>query len=99
MALSSSALHYRRNKASRDKKKKYDTEFNKKPEQRKKRSVLSVLRRKKGLRGDKRDLSHKKDGTIRLAPRSANRGRYDSNGVNSNNKGPARKRRRTKYKA
>ena len=75
MALSRTALFYRNNKKSRDKKKKYDTKYHSTPARRKYRSALGIARRKRGLKGDKRDLSHTKDGSLVLENRSKNRAR------------------------
>lgn len=80
MALSKSALYYRNNKASRDKKKAYDTEYHKTPARRKYRSRLMSERRKRGLIGKPGDLSHKKDGSLVVENRKTNRGRNGSDG-------------------
>ena len=78
--LSKSARYYRRNKKARDKKKAYDTKYHSTPERRRYRSKLSVLRRKRKLVGNPKDLSHKKDGSIVLENRSVNRGRQGADG-------------------
>jgi len=78
--LSKSARYYRRNKKARDKKKSYDTTYHATPERRKYRSKLNVERRKRGLRGDPRDLSHGKDGSLTLESKSSNRRRQGANG-------------------
>ena len=80
MALSKSALFYRNNKASRDKKKAYDTEFGKSPERRAYRSRLSVERKKRGLTHDPRDLSHTRSGKLVLENRKRNRQRNGADG-------------------
>ena len=82
-SLSKSARYYRRNKSARDKKKAYDTTYHKTPERRKYRSDLNVERRRRGLRGDSRDLSHKKDGSLTLENRKSNRGRQGADGKSS----------------
>lgn len=60
---------------SKAKKKAYDTEFNKKPEQIAKRSELNKANREKGTygNGDKKDLSHTSKGLV-SKPQSKNRG-------------------------
>jgi hypothetical protein len=78
MALSKSALHYRRNKKSRDKKKAYDTEYHATPERKKYRASLNKARRARGLKGNGKDLSHTKDGKLVLESRKRNRGRQGS---------------------
>lgn len=74
--LSDSAKFYRRNKKSRDKKKKTDKKVNSRPEQKRKRAQLVKERRKRKIYGkfDGRDLAHKKDGTVRLQSAKKNRG-------------------------
>jgi len=79
-SLSKSARFYRRSKKAREHKKKYDTAYHKTPSRRKYRSELGIERRKRGLRGNGKDLSHKKDGSLVLESRSKNRGRQGSNG-------------------
>ena len=79
-SLSKSALFYRRNKKAREKKKKYDTTYHKTPARRKYRSKLNIERRKRELKGDPRDLSHKKNGDLVLESKKANRSRQGANG-------------------
>lgn len=79
MALSRTARFYRRNKASRDKKKAYDTEYHSTPERKKYRARLNRARRKRGLKGDSRDLSHTSDGKLVLESRKRNRARQGAN--------------------
>lgn len=74
--MGKTAEHYRKNEASRKKKAEYDKEFNKKPEQRKKRSELTKIRReakKKGRKIAGKDASHTSRGIVFKSP-SANRG-------------------------
>jgi len=71
--LSRTAKFYRDNKAARLKKAAYQKEFNKKPEQRKRRSELTMLNRKMGTKGDGKDVSHTSKGVV-LKPQSINRG-------------------------
>jgi len=79
MALSRTARFYRKNKESRDKKKTYDTEYHATSERKKYRARLNRIRRKRGLKGDNRDLSHTKDGRLVLESRKRNRARQGSN--------------------
>jgi hypothetical protein len=72
--LSDSAKYLRKNKKARDKKKKRDTEINKRPEQRAKRSELVKARREKGIYGKGgKDVSHTSSG-LKLKSIKANRG-------------------------
>lgn len=73
-----SAKAYKANPGSYAKKMAYDKKFNKKPEQRKKRSELSTARRKaksNGVALSGKDLSHTKGGGLVLENSSANRAR------------------------
>jgi len=79
-SLSKSALYYRRNKKARDHKKKYDTEYHKTPARRKYRSKLGSERVKRKLKGNPKDLSHTKSGSLVLESRRKNRGRQGANG-------------------
>ena len=78
--LCKSALHYRKNKASMEKKKAYDTKYHATKQRKNYRVMLNRERRKRNLKGDKRDLSHTKDGKLVLEDRSKNRGRQGANG-------------------
>lgn len=73
--MGKSAKYYNSNLKAKAVKKKYDTEFNKKPSQVKKRTELNKINRDKGTygNGDKLDVSHTKSGT-KLKPQSVNRG-------------------------
>lgn len=63
MALSKSAIYYRKNKQAREKKKSYDTQYNKKTVG--DRVARNKARRKLGLKvGDPRDASHTKNGVV-----------------------------------
>jgi len=79
-SLSKSALYYRKNKKARDKKKAYDTAYHSTPERRKYRTDLNRERRKRGLKGNPSDLSHKKNGKLVLESKSNNRGRQGADG-------------------
>ena len=73
--LSRSGSFYRKNKKARDKKKAYDTEFGKSPEQRKKRSELSTKRKRDKAAGKDiagKDYDH---GSDRYIDSSTNRGK------------------------
>jgi hypothetical protein len=72
----SSAKFYRSNAEARAKKKAYDTEFNRKPEQVAKRTELKRERVKRGMDGKGGpDLSHTKNGRLVKENVSANRAR------------------------
>lgn len=73
--LGKSALYYRKNKAARDAKAKYDTAYESTPERIKYRSRLSVERKKRHLVGSPLDLSHTKSGKLVLENRKRNRQR------------------------
>jgi hypothetical protein len=70
-----SAKYYNSNPKAKAAKKKYDTEFNKKPDQVKKRTELNKINRDNGTygNGDKMDMSHTREG-IKPKPQSENRG-------------------------
>ena len=78
--LSKTALFYRKNKKSRDAKKKYDTAYHATPERKKYRADLNRERRRRGLKGSDKDLSHTKDGKLVLEDKSKNRGRQGADG-------------------
>lgn len=87
--LSRTAKHYRDNPASKKKKDAYNKEFNKKSEQRKKRSELSKIRRKAAAAGKNitgKDYDHK---TKRFVSSSKNRGQSEKSRL----KGSKRKKR------
>lgn len=71
---SKSAKYYQENPEARKKKDAYNTEFNKKPAQRKKRSELVTERRRRGIDGKGgKDVGHTSNG-YRLQDPSKNRG-------------------------
>lgn len=75
MALSRTAKFYRKNKKSRDSKKKYDTALNARPEQKKKRAESQKARRKAKRNGKNvngLDFDH---GSKSFIPSSKNRGK------------------------
>jgi hypothetical protein len=78
-----SARYYRAHPEARRKKSSYDTKFGKQPAQRKKRSELSTARRRAKAAGvDVRgkDVSHGRDGSLRLEATKSNRGRQGAGG-------------------
>lgn len=84
------AKHYKRNSKSYAKKKAYDKEFNKKPEQMKKRAELKRIRRrakKEGKSIEGKDYDHR-DGKFKSI--SANRGAREKSRL----KGSKRKAKR-----
>ena len=85
-AKSRSAKFYASNPKSREKKRKYDAEFNKKPDQVKKRIALNKYNRKKGTygNGDGKDAVHKGNKIVGFKSASKNRGdKNDSRGDRS----------------
>jgi len=78
MKLGRTARFYRKNKASRDKKKAYDTKYHSTPNRKKYRAYLNKIRRQRKLKGNPNDLSHKKDGGVVLESRKRNRARNGS---------------------
>ena len=78
---SKSAKYFAKNKAAREKKKQYDTEYHSSPERKKYRAKLNKETRKKRTPG--KDVSHKKDGTLTRESRSKNRARNGKNGKSS----------------
>ncbi|NBS71061.1 hypothetical protein EBT31_19465 [bacterium] len=70
------AKYYDENPEAKAKKDAYNKEYNKKPEQRAKRSELVQERRDRGVYGKGgKDMSHTKDGKIVAEDPSTNRGR------------------------
>ena len=74
MSLGRSALYYRSNPKARAKKAAYDSMFQKKKKQVKKRVECNAFNRKFGKKGDMMDCSHK-NGTIVSEHRKKNRAR------------------------
>ena len=75
--LSRSGKYYRDNPDKAKNKDAYNKKLNATPSQRKKRSELSVARKKlkkKGKKLEGKDLSHRADGSIRLRSVKKNRG-------------------------
>ena len=80
MGLSKSSKYYASHPEARRKKNEYNSVYESSPQQRKYRSKLSVLRKKRKLKGNPKDLSHQKNGSIVLESRSINRGRQGADG-------------------
>ncbi len=82
---SRSAVFYQNNPEARDKKKSYDTKFNRSKKQRKKRVVLVRENRKRGTYGnhDHKDLAHfkNKDGKLNVKQQSQSVNRGDKKNV------------------
>jgi len=74
---SKSTSYYRSNSDALKIKRKYQSEYNKKPAQKKKRASLNADNRKRGTygNGDKLDVSHKQGGGTKLEGQSKNRAR------------------------
>lgn len=68
--------YYKKNPEARAKRLEYQAEYNKKPEQLKKRIELNRVNRERGQYGDGdgKDMSHKKNGRIVEESASKNRG-------------------------
>ena len=76
--MASKSTEYYKSHASALKiKREYQSEYNKKPSQKKKRTELNAENRKRGTygNGDKLDVSHKQGGGTKLEGQSKNRGR------------------------
>ena len=78
--LGKTALFYRKNKNSRDKKKAYDSTYHATPERKKYRARLNRERRRRKLKGNDKDLSHTSDNRLVLEDKSKNRARQGSDG-------------------
>jgi hypothetical protein len=72
---SKSAKYYQSNPEARDKKQRYDAEFNKHPKQQKHRSILQAINRKKGTHGnlDGIDEAHVTKNKTKAQKQSQNR--------------------------
>lgn len=76
---SKSAKYYAENPQAREKKKEYDSSFQKKPAQVNKRVEANAYNAKHGRKGDGLDASHKNGKVTRLEKASANRARNGNN--------------------
>lgn len=76
MAKSASAKYYASHPEARKKKNSYQKEYNKKPSEVKKRTLLNKENRRRGTygNGDNKDVSHMSNGSTRLEHQSKNRG-------------------------
>jgi hypothetical protein len=74
--MKATAKYYAANPEARKKRLEYQAEFNKKPEQLKKRIELNKINRDRGQYGDGdgKDMSHKKNGRVVEESASKNRG-------------------------
>ena len=74
---SRTAKFYAKNKKSRDKKKAYDTKYHSSTERRKYRASLNKANKKSKLsrKGDKKDMSHTRGGSLILEAQKRNRAR------------------------
>jgi hypothetical protein len=93
-SLSASAKYYRKNPRARAVKKKKDTEVNRRPEQRAKRSELGTARRKRGIAGKGGgDLSHEGGKLVRRSVK-ANRGNSSNTAGDKRARGKGAKRKK-----
>lgn len=72
-----STEYYNNNPEAKAKKQRYQAKYNKKPSERKRRSMLIKENRKRGTygNGDGKDVSHTKDGGTVLEAQTSNRAR------------------------
>ena len=81
MGESRSSKYFAKNDEARRKKNEYNKEYHSTPERKRYRAALNKLNRKKGKKGDGKDMSHKADGSIRMEGESANRARNGKGGT------------------
>jgi hypothetical protein len=72
---SKSTRYYRKNPKAKAKKAAYRKKYNAKPSEKKRRAKLMILNKRMGKKGDGKDVSHKKDGSVFLEKASKNRAR------------------------
>lgn len=89
---SKSAVYYQNNKSARDKKKKYDSELNKRPEQARKRSELITRNREADKRGVDRTNKDWDHGSRRYVSSSTNRGKTSGTVGDRNARGKKKKK-------
>ena len=77
--MKSTAKYYASNPEAKEKKKKYDTKYESTEERKKYRAKLNAANKKAGKKGDGKDMSHGKDGTLKLQSQSKNRS-YNGSG-------------------
>jgi hypothetical protein len=82
MAKSRTQQYYDKNPDAKKRKAAYDALYNKDPKQRKYRSELNKANRESGTygNGDKKDMSHTKNGKLVKEHQSKNRGRNGADG-------------------
>ena len=67
--------YYKKNPKARKKKKDYDSEYHKTKKRKRYRAILNKENRKRGKKGDGKDVSNKKGGGFVLESQSKNRAR------------------------
>ena len=67
--------YYKKNPKARKNKKDYDSEYHKTKKRKRYRAILNKENRKRGKKGDGKDVSHKKGGGFVLESQSKNRAR------------------------
>jgi hypothetical protein len=72
---SKSTRYYRANPKAKAKKAAYRKKYNKRPAEKRRRAKLMILNKRMGKKGDGKDVSHKKDGSVFLEKASKNRAR------------------------
>jgi len=72
---SKSAVYYQKNPAAKKVKESYNKKYGASTFRKTYRALLAKLNRKKGKKGDGKDVSHTKDGGTVLEPQGANRAR------------------------
>lgn len=81
MGQSKTSKYYANNPEAAEKRREYQRKYNKKPSKLKHRMECNKARRELGLKkGDQRDASHNKDGTITAENRKTNRARNGADG-------------------
>jgi uncharacterized phage-associated protein len=94
MGLSRSAKYYRDNPEARAKKNEYQSKYNKKKGESKRRSELNRLNRLFGTygNGDKKDVSHRSGKKPRLEAQSKNRGSKNNTSGDKRARGAKKKK-------
>jgi len=97
--LSRTAKFYKDNPKARKKRLRKQAEINKRPEERNRRSELTMINRKlkNSKKGDGMDASHNSNGKVTLKPQSVNRGSKSDTAGDRRARGKGRKVR-CKYK-
>lgn len=81
MGDSKSSKYFAKNDEARRKKNAYNKEYHSTAERRRYRSLLNKVNRKKGVKGDGKDVSHMADGSMKLEKQSSNRARNGKGGT------------------